>query len=403
MNERYILSARTAQQLSRLLRQSSTIPGPASTPNRSPEQTVAKIEAHEGAGLYKAIEVFWTGAAWVSDANISRKFGTAYSTPPLLNLSGSTTVTVNTIVRIVPVYVKDDTSLPIWIFGESAGSSFPTSSVTSIDRALVVDISGTQGWVGVQTVTTAPYRARVIEADKTEHLSELISVTFQQGPQGLGTQGVQGPQGRQGVQGTQGFQGVQGVQGFQGIQGFQGVQGAQGFQGLGLQGSEGSQGALGLQGSAGMQGDKGEDGNDGEDGADGFQGYQGPEGLKTAIVETSQGCRELCCIEGPEVWFFDVILAQLENKSGKATIDPLFVDACEPLSIHIVSLAASEPIAVGGKIIDNCVVVESGKKSTATVTVMLAGIRKGFSGRRFATRTIDEMHKNNEFWQRAVK
>jgi hypothetical protein len=177
MNERYIISSRTANQLSRMLR---SRPLPAANrvqagPGRSPEQTVAKIEAHEGVGLYKAIEVFWNGAAWSSDADLSRKFGTAYGTPPLLNLSGSTEVEADTIVRIQPVYVRDSTSLPVWIFGESSGGTYTYDGPFAVTNH---DTDVNKVTVGALRSATRPDLCFIVpDAPLTKTVAEHVTVT----------------------------------------------------------------------------------------------------------------------------------------------------------------------------------------------------------------------------------
>jgi hypothetical protein len=121
---RYFLDESAARKLSRLLRSPLPALGKNYRHARNPELTFAKIEAHEGAGLYKAIEVFWDGANWVNDSDISRKFGTAYGTPPIKHLANSVSEAVDSIVRIFPVYIKDATSLPVWVFQEGSTSAY---------------------------------------------------------------------------------------------------------------------------------------------------------------------------------------------------------------------------------------------------------------------------------------
>jgi hypothetical protein len=152
-------------------------------------------------------------------------------------------------------------------------------------------------------------------------------------------------------------------------------------------------------GTQGFQGFQGFDGSQGYQGFDGAQGFQGPAGEKPAILNTSKGYRELACIEAPEVLFFDTMRVDYAGTYGTFDLDPLFVEVCEPGTIHVISVVPNEPVAVGAEMVSNGkLILRSSGDSPMRVTVMLSGIRKGFSGRRFVERTQKDFDRNVEFW-----
>lgn len=128
-------------------------------------------------------------------------------------------------------------------------------------------------------------------------------------------------------------------------------------------------------------------------------GPQGPEGSKSAVIRTRDGYRQVDCIEAPEVLFFDIMTIVHSGMVGRYSIDPLFIEVCEPKSIHVVSMVPNIPSPVGASIIDNDVEIRALGKEEVTCRVMLAGVRKGFAGRRFIPRTEDDYFKNVRFWR----
>ena len=85
---------------------------------------------------------------------------------------------------------------------------------------------------------------------------------------------------------------------------------------------------------------------------------------KTAIVPTSKGYKALYCTESPEVWFVD-FCETMED------IDPLFLEVTEGPYKFI-------------KCVDG--------------SYQVWGKRKGFSGKRFESKTKEEFERNNVFW-----
>jgi len=117
----YTLGERAARQLRRQLTSR-----PAADPQRinwrtAPTLIMVKIEAHQGAGVYQAQEVFWDGSAWAVITNISRQFGTVYTTPGVRHIAATTDTAVNTIVRAFAFNVNSATGLTDWFFQEGGG------------------------------------------------------------------------------------------------------------------------------------------------------------------------------------------------------------------------------------------------------------------------------------------
>jgi hypothetical protein len=126
----------------------------------------------------------------------------------------------------------------------------------------------------------------------------------------------------------------------------------------------------------------------------------GPTGTKTAIVKTSQGYRELACIEAPEVLFFDVITVDLKEEKTTHKVDQLFVEVCEPGTIRVSSIVVDEPMPIGARMTDNQnVLITKGDPERHTMaTVTLCGVRRAFAGRRFQERTREDYEANMRFW-----
>lgn len=152
--QRYTLDARAARKVQRAIT-STRLPS-AARPNegKNTSLVMCKIEAHEGAGVYQAQEVFWSGSAWAILAGVSRQFGVVYSTPGLGQIAGDTSVAANTIVRAFLFCSQGATSVGDWFFQEGGGGAYtgpfavtkhPISgfdvgagrSVTAVDFAIV--------------------------------------------------------------------------------------------------------------------------------------------------------------------------------------------------------------------------------------------------------------------------
>jgi hypothetical protein len=100
-------------------------------------------------------------------------------------------------------------------------------------------------------------------------------------------------------------------------------------------------------------------------------------------------------MEAPEPWFFDITTVRVVPGKNIVEIDPIFREVCEIGSIRVTGAIAS-PGTISVEMRDGDIVVTSLTETVVTLTV--AGIRRGFAGRRFALRTEEEFHKNNDFW-----
>jgi hypothetical protein len=116
----YLLDSRAAAKLRRQLT-TSPLSTEAIPRSKSTILCMAKIEAHEGGGVYQAVEVFWNGASWVSITGTSRTFGVAYGTTGVRHIAADTSVAPNTIVRAFSFGNSDTTGVAAWFFQEGGG------------------------------------------------------------------------------------------------------------------------------------------------------------------------------------------------------------------------------------------------------------------------------------------
>lgn len=128
---------------------------------------------------------------------------------------------------------------------------------------------------------------------------------------------------------------------------------------------------------------------------------------KSAIIRTSQGPRALFAAEYPDVWFFDILEMALEPRKSNPPIDPLFIEACEPGSLKVVSLAVNGAMNAYARIMpDNsislrysawCMPQNGNEIPVATITI--AGIPVGTKGMRFLPKTDEDLRKNADMWR----
>jgi hypothetical protein len=117
---------------------------------------------------------------------------------------------------------------------------------------------------------------------------------------------------------------------------------------------------------------------------------------------TKVGPLALFCMEAPEVWFFDVVRVPVKGKAATVTIDPLFVEVCEPNTLAVLALAPDRLVKCAGNIIAKRRRVTRLRVCAdrpTTITVTIAGIRKGFADIRFPARTVRQMALNNQRWR----
>ena len=84
------------------------------------------------------------------------------------------------------------------------------------------------------------------------------------------------------------------------------------------------------------------------------------------------------------------------------TIDPRFIEVCEPGSIDVISMASPLPSLIGASVDHDRLVVRIQGDLPPYVIVTLSGIRAGHFGFRFPRKTRDQMLRNNAFWSSAV-
>jgi hypothetical protein len=103
-------------------------------------------------------------------------------------------------------------------------------------------------------------------------------------------------------------------------------------------------------------------------------------------------------MESPEVLFIDVVKVIHEGIVSMHPIDRLFLEACEPGSIFVMSAVPRRPVLIAAEVCGDNLGVISDNEESVGVTVVLSGTRKGASGRRFQEHTEEEARRNASFW-----
>ena len=124
---------------------------------------------------------------------------------------------------------------------------------------------------------------------------------------------------------------------------------------------------------------------------------------KSAIVPSVHGeYVAVYCVEAPEVRFEEIISIKTNGRLKiEHEIDPEFVFICEPDSIKAISYTTTEPALCGVKVKENKLIITFSGNIPEEVTVKLSGIRKGFANVRFESKTKEQAHHNNNFWNQA--
>ena len=102
----------------------------------------------------------------------------------------------------------------------------------------------------------------------------------------------------------------------------------------------------------------------------------------------------------PEVRFDDVMTATVVEDETCLTIDPKFMEVCEPGSVQVCGCVPDLPIPVGAVVENDSVRVRLGARSdeqSVNLVIRLTGIRKGFRSQRFPDRTEEQFLANEEF------
>jgi hypothetical protein len=105
----------------------------------------------------------------------------------------------------------------------------------------------------------------------------------------------------------------------------------------------------------------------------------------------------MAAVEMPEARFREQVKVILRNRPVIHGIDPRFLGAIELDSLRIVSIISTSLVKVQLK---DCRLHCHGQ-CPAVVTIVLSGIRKGFSRQRFPRFTAQQMQANAEFYRRA--
>lgn len=121
----------------------------------------------------------------------------------------------------------------------------------------------------------------------------------------------------------------------------------------------------------------------------------------TAIVPCgfySTGYTALFTLEAPDVRFEDVMVFKPRRRKSRVLIDPKFLEVCEKDSVVVISACPSDPAQVGAVVDGKSIQVNiTARKLPKTVALKLSGIRRGFAGMRFPTRTQAQFEANERF------
>ena len=137
-------------------------------------------------------------------------------------------------------------------------------------------------------------------------------------------------------------------------------------------------------------------------GPQGPQGSPGMPGMKMAIVPCQGEHVALFCVESPDVRFEDVVRVPITGAVTILSIDPMFIEVCEPDSIDVISIASPVPALVGAVVERDQLVVRISGDLPPFVIVTLSGIRAGDKGLRFPRKTRNQMLRNNAFLSTAT-
>lgn len=129
----------------------------------------------------------------------------------------------------------------------------------------------------------------------------------------------------------------------------------------------------------------------------------------TAIVPASwspTGYTALFIHEMPEVRFDDVFSATVTDDETMISLDPRFLEVCEPGSVQVCGCVPDLPIPVGAVVENDAIRVRLGARGgdqSVNVVIRLTGIRKGFASQRFPDRTEEQFIANEEFIRSAYR
>jgi hypothetical protein len=113
----------------------------------------------------------------------------------------------------------------------------------------------------------------------------------------------------------------------------------------------------------------------------------------------------LFTLEAPEVRFDDVMIAAMKPVDSYLGIDPKFIEVCHPGTIRVCGYSTDTPVVMSALVEGDKVAVRFKrglfswikKRKNINVVVRLTGIRKGFLGVRFPSRTKNQFDHNERF------
>jgi hypothetical protein len=123
----------------------------------------------------------------------------------------------------------------------------------------------------------------------------------------------------------------------------------------------------------------------------------------TAIVPVSfhdSGYAALFIAEEPEVRFNDVQVATIKQGDMLIPIDPRYVEVCAPGTLEVCGYTSDMPAVMGAIVEGGAIRVRfdtQRKRRKLRVVFKLTGIRKGFTGQRFPSRTRNQFEHNERF------
>jgi hypothetical protein len=104
--------------------------------------------------------------------------------------------------------------------------------------------------------------------------------------------------------------------------------------------------------------------------------------------------------ESPEVRFDDVIEVTVPQEYCCIPIDPRFIEVCEKGSIRVCGCVPDKPVLVGASVEDGSIAVQFDKRRPKTqvrLVLRITGIRRGFAGMRFPSRSRRQFVANEKF------
>ena len=136
------------------------------------------------------------------------------------------------------------------------------------------------------------------------------------------------------------------------------------------------------------------------------QGPIGPAGDKFAIMPVAGSFLGLYAIEAPDVIFESVLRVTIRPHTRHVfvNLDPRYIGAIEPDTLHIAGVVCSLPVAVRAHITAAGVITLDlpPQRVEAMLCITVQAIRKGMRSRRWQSFTAEQMEANNRFYGSAI-